>query len=226
VAGTGAALTGLGGAVVIIPLLSNLTKLSAQQVTGITVLSTMASCACGMYTFTREGVTNLPVAFMVGSASIPSTVIGVWLSSRVSSQQARRVVGVTLLLLAPTIMLRQSKPEAEKILAPALEPEAQRARASFMDCVQRQHDEFMMKLDKAPIPSWVPGAFQDDTFAGRVCLAACKLWGSYWDLALLGLGIGGEFHCLPPCSSLIAFDCVRICCFWSNSRSFVHHVML
>lgn len=49
VTGAAASLTGLGGAVLILPTLSNLTAMPARKITGVTLVGTLATCATGCW---------------------------------------------------------------------------------------------------------------------------------------------------------------------------------
>jgi hypothetical protein len=101
-----------------------------------------------------------------------------------------------LLLLAPTLLMRESKTCKPKIVTSSPTDDVQED-PSFLECVRCQFEEFMLKNERRPMPSWIPDSFlpsdstSTSTLVGGACVLACKIWDGHWDLALLGVGIGG-----------------------------------
>ena len=107
--GSLASVTGLGGALLILPALSHLTSISPARITAVTLVGTLATCATGSFVYVREGRCQLPLSLLVGVSSIPTAWLGVWASSRVPSLLAKRVSAVVLLITAPALVLRPQR---------------------------------------------------------------------------------------------------------------------
>ena len=101
-------LCGVGGGIVITPLLRHFTSASTQTITGTAMLSVTASAIGGGGAYASQGIADLPAAATMASTAMCTTGLGVAVSRRISSGSLSRVFGLFLLGVAPLIAMRSS----------------------------------------------------------------------------------------------------------------------
>jgi uncharacterized membrane protein YfcA len=186
-AGVGAACTGLAGGVLIFPALNTITQLTVQQITAVTLLSTTAGCVAGSYQYTTRGVTDVPLALIVGGASVLSAGIGVYIGERVNNVAARRAAAIMLLMIAPCLALRErpSRKSGQDEGAAA----AFKAPHPLSQQLERQWGTFVSKVDSACASAGAPAEPGLPAHPLSAAWLATAL-GMHADAVLLGLGIG------------------------------------
>jgi hypothetical protein len=115
-AGLLGALTGLGGGVVIVPLLTLGFGIDFRYAVGASLVAVIATSSGAAAAYMREGYTNMRVGMFLEIATTVGAVLGAYLASQVSSSALAVVFGVVLIYSAWTA----SRPRAEH---PALVPD-------------------------------------------------------------------------------------------------------
>jgi len=105
------ALTGLGGGVVIIPLLVLVMGVDLRYAIGASLVAVIATSAGAAATFRREGLTNLRVGFLLEVATPVGAIAGAVVAAYVSRSVISTVFGLVLLWTAWS-SLRPVKPGA------------------------------------------------------------------------------------------------------------------
>jgi uncharacterized membrane protein YfcA len=120
------ALTGLGGGVVIVPVLALLFKVDIRYAIGASLVSVIATSSGAAVAYVREGLSNIRIGMFLEVATTLGALLGAYLTAKISSHWIAIVFG-TVLLYSAVASFRQ-KPEvvpedakAENPLAKKLE---------------------------------------------------------------------------------------------------------
>src|ERR1700739_2089101 len=99
-AGLLGALTGLGGGVVIVPVLALLFHVDLRYAIGASLVSVIATSSGAAVSYVREGFSNVRIGMFLEVATTLGAVCGAYLTSRVSTHAIGIIFGVTLLYSA------------------------------------------------------------------------------------------------------------------------------
>jgi uncharacterized membrane protein YfcA len=116
VAGLLGALTGLGGGVVIVPLLTLGFGIDFHYAVGASLVSVIATSSGAAAAYLREGYTNMRVGMLLEIATTLGAVLGAWLAGFISTSLLSIIFGLVLLYSAWV----SSRPHPEH---PALHPD-------------------------------------------------------------------------------------------------------
>src|SRR5947199_10032518 len=86
-------LTGLGGGVVLVPVLALLFGVDIRYAIGASLVSVIATSSGSAAAYVREGYSNIRVAMLLEIATTLGALIGAILATRVSTQTIAIVVG-------------------------------------------------------------------------------------------------------------------------------------
>jgi len=130
-AGLAGSLTGLGGGVVLVPLLTLLFKVDVRYAIGASLVSVIATSSGAAAAFVKEGFSNIRIGMFLEIATTLGALAGATLAAHVSTHAIAIVFGVALLFSA--YFSRKPRPHTERNL-PA-DPVATRLRlnGSFPD---------------------------------------------------------------------------------------------
>jgi uncharacterized protein len=99
-AGLLGALTGLGGGVVIVPVLALLFHIDLRYAIGASLISVIATSSGAAVAYVREGFSNVRIGMFLEVATTLGAVGGAYLAARVSTPAIGIIFGVTLLYSA------------------------------------------------------------------------------------------------------------------------------
>src|SRR6201991_3269444 len=99
-AGLLGSLTGLGGGVVLIPLLTLVFKVNIQYAIGTSLVSVIATSSGAAAAFVREGITNIRLGMFLELATTLGAIGGAWLASLLSTSFIAILFGVILIISA------------------------------------------------------------------------------------------------------------------------------
>jgi uncharacterized protein len=100
IAGLVGALTGLGGGVVLVPLLSLLFKVDIRYAIGASLVSVIATSSGAAAAYVKEGFSNIRIGMFLEIATTIGALLGATLATRVSTHAIAIVFGVVLLFSA------------------------------------------------------------------------------------------------------------------------------
>jgi uncharacterized membrane protein YfcA len=109
IAGLLGSLTGLGGGVVIVPVLALLFKVDIRYAIGASLVSVIATSSGAAVAYVREGLSNIRIGMFLEVATTLGALLGAYLTSRVSTHWISIVFGMVLLYSAIASWLQ--KPE-------------------------------------------------------------------------------------------------------------------
>ena len=100
VAGLLGSLTGLGGGVVIVPVLALLFKVDIRYAIGASLVSVIATSSGAAVAYVREGLSNIRIGMFLEIATTLGALLGAYLTTKVSTHWIAMVFGVVLLYSA------------------------------------------------------------------------------------------------------------------------------
>ena len=111
------ALTGLGGGVVIVPVLAIFFKMDIRYAIGASLVSVIATSSGAAVAYVREGLSNIRIGMFLEVATTLGACYGAYLATRVSTHWIAIVFGLVLLYSAIASFRQrdQAVPEAAKV---------------------------------------------------------------------------------------------------------------
>ena len=100
VAGLLGSLTGLGGGVVIIPLLTLVFKVDIHYAIGTSLISVIATSSGAAAAYVREGITNIRLGMFLELATTAGAIAGAWLSTYLPTEMIAILFGIVLIISA------------------------------------------------------------------------------------------------------------------------------
>ncbi len=110
------ALTGLGGGVVIVPLLALGFKVDIRYAIGTSLVSVIATSSGSAAAYVKEGFSNIRIGMFLEIATTVGALLGAFLASRISTSTIAVIFGCVLLYSAA--LSRKSRPMHEADQAP------------------------------------------------------------------------------------------------------------
>ena len=131
IAGLAGALTGLGGGVVLVPLLTLLFKVDVRYAIGASLVSVIATSSGAAAAFVREGFSNIRIGMFLEIATTLGALAGANIAARVSTHALAIVFGIVLLFSA--YFSRKPRSLAERNVPPDRLATRLRLNGSFPD---------------------------------------------------------------------------------------------
>src|SRR3989454_9595965 len=115
-AGVVGALTGLGGGIVIVPMLTLLFKVDMRYAIGAALVSVIATSSGAAAAYVREGYSNIRVGMFMEVATTTGALAGAFLAGLIPTPPL--AVGFGLFLLYSAIVTMRARREGSPLLAP------------------------------------------------------------------------------------------------------------
>src|SRR5262249_34911764 len=112
-AGLLGALTGLGGGIVVIPLLTLLFGVDIRYAAGAALISVIATSSGAASSYVKEGFSNLRVGMFLEVATTCGAVLGALLTAWIAGSTIAVIFGVVLLLSAALSFRRHTEAHAD-----------------------------------------------------------------------------------------------------------------
>ncbi len=109
-AGLLGALTGLGGGVVIVPVLALLFKVDIRYAIGASLVSVIATSSGAAVAYVREGLSNIRIGMFLEVATTLGALLGAYLVARVSGHGIAVLFGIVLLYSAFATFRQRAEP--------------------------------------------------------------------------------------------------------------------
>jgi uncharacterized protein len=131
IAGLLGALTGLGGGVVLVPLLTTLFHVDIRYAIGASLVSVIATSSGAAASYVKEGFSNIRIGMFLEIATTFGALLGAFLATRMPTSALAVIFGAVLVYSA--YISRKPRPHAQRNLPP--DPLATRLRmnGSFPD---------------------------------------------------------------------------------------------
>jgi uncharacterized protein len=100
VAGFLGALTGLGGGVVLVPMLTLLLGVDIRYAIGASLVSVIATSSGAAAAYVKEGISNIRIGMFLEIATTLGALVGATLATRISSSKISIVFGLVLIVSA------------------------------------------------------------------------------------------------------------------------------
>jgi hypothetical protein len=105
------ALTGLGGGVVVVPMLALLFHVDIRYAIGASLVSVIATSSGAAAAYVREGFSNIRIGMFLEIATTIGAIVGAFLAGRVSTHALAIVFGLVLIQAAYQSLVRK-EPDA------------------------------------------------------------------------------------------------------------------
>ena len=119
-AGLLGALSGLGGGVVIVPLLTVIFHVDIRYAIGASLVSVIATSSGAAAAYVREGFSNIRVGMFLEIATTLGALVGAWLTTRVPTKAIGIIFGLVLLYSAWASLRKMQETFTEKADALAM----------------------------------------------------------------------------------------------------------
>ncbi|MBI2299361.1 MAG: sulfite exporter TauE/SafE family protein, partial [Armatimonadetes bacterium] len=106
-AGFVGAILGLGGGIIVIPVLSSLMGYGIRPVIGASLISVIATSSGAAAAYVRDRLTNLRVAMFLELATVTGAILGAWLSRYLPARALFILFGLLLLYSAYGMVRRR-----------------------------------------------------------------------------------------------------------------------
>ena len=110
VAGLLGSLTGLGGGVVIIPLLTLVFKVDIHYAIGASLVSVIATSSGAAAAYVKEGITNIRLGMFLEVATTVGAIVGAWMATLIPTSTIAVIFGIILILSAILSFVRLADP--------------------------------------------------------------------------------------------------------------------
>jgi uncharacterized membrane protein YfcA len=110
VAGLLGSLTGLGGGVVIIPLLTLVFKVDIHYAIGTSLISVIATSSGAAAAYVREGITNIRLGMFLELATTAGAIAGAWLATYLPTSVIAILFGAILIISAGLSFAKRADP--------------------------------------------------------------------------------------------------------------------
>jgi hypothetical protein len=124
-------LTGLGGGVVLVPLLTLLFKVDIRYAIGASLVSVIATSSGAAAAYVKEGFSNIRIGMFLEIATTLGALAGAFLAAKVSPSAIAVIFGVTLLYSA--FLSRRPRTQRERQVPPDALATRLRMNGSFPD---------------------------------------------------------------------------------------------
>lgn len=131
VAGLLGSLTGLGGGVVLVPLLTIFFHVDIRYAIGASLVSVIATSSGAAAAYVKEGFSNIRIGMFLEIATTMGALMGAFLATRIPTTVLATIFGAVLLYSA--YLSRKPRPEAHRNLPPNSLATKLRLNGSFPD---------------------------------------------------------------------------------------------
>ncbi|WP_276089775.1 sulfite exporter TauE/SafE family protein [Pedobacter sp. JY14-1] len=114
IAGLVGALTGLGGGVIIIPLLTLLLKVDIHYAIGASIISVIATSSGAAATYVKEGITNVRIGMFLEIATTVSAIVGAVVTIFVDPDYIAVIFGIVLVFSALMMLKKKNEHTDDK----------------------------------------------------------------------------------------------------------------
>jgi uncharacterized membrane protein YfcA len=131
VAGLLGSLTGLGGGVVLVPLLTALFHVDIRYAIGASLVSVIATSSGAAASYVKEGFSNIRIGMFLEIATTFGALLGAFLATRIPTSALAIIFGVVMIYSA--FVSRKPRPPAQRSLPPDRLATRLRMNGSFPD---------------------------------------------------------------------------------------------
>jgi uncharacterized membrane protein YfcA len=111
-AGTLGALCGVGGGLVIIPVLKQFSKLTVHQITATSLFSITIASSVGAASYIAQGKARVPEAGLIALSAMATAGLGATVSQRMPAASLTKLLGLTMMLSVPAVLLKSPSSQA------------------------------------------------------------------------------------------------------------------
>ena len=105
IAGVVSSMLGVGGGIILVPILILLMKLDPHQAIGTSLAIIIPTVLVGAYSHYQLGNVNVQLAIIIATGAVIGAVIGAHVAEALPSLYLKRIFGVVLFIIAIKMML-------------------------------------------------------------------------------------------------------------------------
>lgn len=105
-AGTLGALCGVGGGLVIIPVLKQFSKLTVHQITATSLFSISIASSVGAASYISQGKARVPEAALIALSAMTTAGLGAKAATKMSGNSLTKLLALTMMLSVPAVLLK------------------------------------------------------------------------------------------------------------------------
>ena len=106
-AGLCGALCGVGGGLVVMPVLKQTTNLSMHQITATSLCAVSVSTSVAALTYTSQGYANVPIGILLSISSVAASKFGAKLNHQLPGKTLSKLLAAAMLLSVPLIFMKE-----------------------------------------------------------------------------------------------------------------------
>jgi hypothetical protein len=107
-AGTTGGLCGVGGGIVIMPMLNMFSKLTPHTIVGTSLLTVSTAAFFGAASYLEQNIGDLSKALVMFLSATSTSYLGVWTNTKINGTLLKRIMGSSLLLAVPFVLMKRS----------------------------------------------------------------------------------------------------------------------
>ncbi len=108
-AGSLGALCGVGGGLVVIPVLKQLTTMSVHQITATSLFSITIASSVGAASYISQGTARVPEALLISTTAFFTAGLGAKVSANMPAATLTKLLAGSMLLAVPAILLKPTR---------------------------------------------------------------------------------------------------------------------
>lgn len=105
IAGVVSSMLGVGGGIILVPILILLMKLDPHQAIGTSLAIIIPTVLVGAYTHHRLGNVNVQLAIIIAVGAVVGAVLGAHVSEALPSLYLKKIFGIVLFIIAIKMMI-------------------------------------------------------------------------------------------------------------------------
>jgi uncharacterized protein len=119
IAGVLGGLLGVGGGVVVVPLMADVLKFRQQEAHGTSLVTVLVTAAAGSFVYYLNGSADIPAAAVLAGTALSTIRLGARYCSSLPEWKLRRIFAVFLLFISLLLILKTLLPHAAEGPSPA-----------------------------------------------------------------------------------------------------------
>ena len=113
VAGTMGALCGVGGGLVIIPVLKQFSRLTVHQITATSLFSITVASTVGAGSYIAQGEARVPEATLIALSAVVTAGLGAKVSQHLPASSLTKLLALSMMLAVPAVLMKPASKYAQ-----------------------------------------------------------------------------------------------------------------
>jgi len=119
IAGAAGGLCGVGGGIVLIPVLHALTNMTSHKIVGTSLCAVSFAASLGAYSYIDQEIGNVSAAALLAGSALVTSGIGVAINKRISGRRLKQAMGIALVATSPFVAMKSRNIEDKHVRQPS-----------------------------------------------------------------------------------------------------------